>query len=94
MARLAEDLEQALELGRALAATAATAAASPPASTGRNMTPNTMRRRFIRQHRRLHARALGDQPAKEILRTTHERRAGLISFPSANPHQGFDYWRA
>lgn len=60
-ARLAEDLEQALELGRALAA----AAPAPSVRRGRRplrMTPKAVRRRMIRQHnRRLRARMLRRQ---------------------------------
>lgn len=57
-ARLAEDLEQAVELGRALAADAP----APAARRGRRplrMTPKAVRRRKIKAHNyRLRARAL------------------------------------
>jgi hypothetical protein len=63
-ARLAEDLERAVGLGRALAA-------DPPATAVRKgrrrrplrMTPKAVRRRMIRQHnRRLRARMLRQRP--------------------------------
>jgi hypothetical protein len=63
-ARLADDLNQALELGRTMAADkAATQAAkkTPPRRKwrGRKMTAKAQRRRFIRRHnRRVRARAL------------------------------------
>jgi hypothetical protein len=62
-ARLAENLDQAVELGRALAA----AAPATPVRKGRRrrplrMTPKAVRRRIIRQHnRRLRARMLRKQ---------------------------------
>src|SRR6202047_1685252 len=63
-ARMAEDLDQALELGRERAAEAAASRAEtkqPPRRRWRrkNMTPKARRRRFILGHnRRLRARAL------------------------------------
>ena len=62
-ARLAEDLDQAVEIGRALAA----AAPATPVRKGcrrrpLRMTPKAMRRRMIKQHnRRLRARMLRQQ---------------------------------
>lgn len=62
-ARMAEDLDQALELGRAMAAEAAISRASaqkPPRRRWRRkkMTPKARRRRFILAHnRRLRAQA-------------------------------------
>jgi hypothetical protein len=61
-ARMAEDLGEALELGRAMAAEAAARATEkPPRRRWRRkrMTPKARRRRFILGHnRRLRARAL------------------------------------
>ena len=63
-ARMAEDLDQALELGREMAAEAAAsrvATKQPPRRRWRRkrMTPKARRRRFILGHnRRLRARAL------------------------------------
>ena len=60
-ARLAEDLEQALEFGRALAADAPATAVHRGRRPLR-MTPKAVRRRMIRQHnRRLRARMLRRQ---------------------------------
>jgi hypothetical protein len=62
-ARLAEDLEQAVELGRALAAEAsATAVRRGRRRRPLRMTPKAVRRRTIRQHnQRLRARMLRQQ---------------------------------
>jgi len=62
-ARLAEDLEQAVTLGRALAADApATAVRRGRWRRPLRMTAKAVRRRTIRQHnRRLHARMLREQ---------------------------------
>jgi hypothetical protein len=63
-ARMAEDLDQALEVGRAMAADRATNRATtkqPPRRRWRrkSMTPKARRRRFILGHnRRLRARAM------------------------------------
>jgi len=74
-ARFADDLDEALELGRELAVARAGAgvqlctSAHDPAVTPRRrrtMTAKAMRRRFIKRHnRRLRARALRDQAARE-----------------------------
>jgi hypothetical protein len=66
-ARMADDLDQALELGRAMAADKAAdraATKKPPHRRWRHkrMTPKAQRRRFIRRHnRRVRARALRKQ---------------------------------
>jgi hypothetical protein len=62
-ARLAEDLEQAVELGRALAADApSTAVRCGRRRRPLRMTPKAVRRRVIKQHnRRLRARMLREQ---------------------------------
>ena len=69
-ARMAEDLDQALELGRAMAAERTTDRATttkPPRGRWRRrrMTPKAQRRRFIRRHnRRVRSRARRRLPKK------------------------------
>ena len=68
-ARMAEELDQALELGRAMAAeraaNRATTTKPPRSRRRRRMTPKAQRRRFIRRHnRRLRARARRRHPKK------------------------------
>jgi hypothetical protein len=69
-ARMAEDLDQALELGRAMAAAKAAdqaATTKPPPRRWRRkkMTPKAQRRRFIRHHnRRVQSRARRRRPKK------------------------------
>jgi len=69
-AHTAETVDEALELGRSMAAAAPAPARPAQGKRGRRplrMTPKAIRRRMIRQHnRRMRARAIRQQLAAEV----------------------------